>query len=47
MAKEKIFCHTCDGIGWISEKRYLDGKTIDVVCPECDGKRYVEVDLRP
>jgi DnaJ-class molecular chaperone len=37
----KIFCHSCRGRGHISESSYPDGKAVQVVCPECDGKKYV------
>jgi DnaJ-class molecular chaperone len=42
----KIFCHTCDGLGWITEKSYPSGKAVDVVCPECFGKKYVRAEPR-
>ena len=48
--KVKIFCHSCNGLGYIYEKKYHENKTptqslsIKVLCPECDGDKYVEVE---
>lgn len=41
MTSVKIFCHCCDGEGTVEEKSYPERKTIVVLCPECDGKKYV------
>jgi DnaJ-class molecular chaperone len=37
----KIFCHSCGGKGTVKEKKYPDGEEIDVVCPECNGDKWV------
>lgn len=39
--KIEICCHTCEGVGYVMEKRYLTKKPVKVVCPECNGDRYV------
>jgi len=39
--KVKIFCHCCDGKGTITEKEYPSGKEIEVLCPECNGEKWV------
>jgi DnaJ-class molecular chaperone len=39
--KVKVFCHTCDGAGIIKETAYPSGEIIEVVCPECNGKKWV------
>jgi DnaJ-class molecular chaperone len=38
----KIFCHSCEGKGYVTEKAYPSGKTVQVVCPECNGEGYVD-----
>lgn len=39
-----VFCHTCEGTGAIEDKSYPDGKIIMVLCPECRGNKYVNVE---
>ena len=44
MVKNKkiaIKCHTCDDSGYIRDESYQTGKLVKVVCPECDGKKFV------
>ena len=41
----KIYCNSCRGLGTIPEMSYPDGHIIDTVCPECDGKKYVESEV--
>lgn len=44
MVKVKVFCHCCEGEGVITEKEYPSGKSIKVVCPECNGDKWVFVE---
>jgi DnaJ-class molecular chaperone len=39
--KVKIFCHACEGKKTVEEKRYPNGETIKVICPECNGEGWV------
>jgi DnaJ-class molecular chaperone len=41
----KIVCHTCDGTGVITEREYPTFKHVVVVCPECNGKGWVNAEL--
>lgn len=37
----KIYCHSCKGQGYILENRFPDTKPVRVVCPECNGEKFV------
>ena len=37
----KIYCHSCEGKGTLTEKEYPSGRDIEVQCPECNGKKWV------
>jgi DnaJ-class molecular chaperone len=43
--KVQIVCHTCDGIGVITEKEYPTFKYVNVVCPECNGEGWIYAEL--
>lgn len=38
-----VFCHTCDGAGYVWEKEFPDGLGVKAVCPECRGAGYIFV----
>ena len=38
---EKIECHTCDGMGYVTEKKFATKNIIKCVCPECKGRKWV------
>jgi len=35
-------CPVCEGTGKVSEER-ADGKSVEIVCPRCDGSGFVDV----
>ena len=37
----KVFCHMCDGDGYVEEATYPSRKVIRVTCPECNGRKWV------
>jgi len=39
--KVKICCHSCGGKGKVVEKEYPSRKEIMVLCPECNGEKWV------
>ena len=45
MEKIKIVCHACDGKGRIEEKTYPKRESVMVVCPECNGDKFVIAEI--
>lgn len=45
MTRVKICCHSCKGTGRVTEKSYPSGDRIEVLCPECDGEKWVYADV--
>lgn len=41
VARIKIYCHTCEGKGTITEEKYPSKEEIEVPCPECNGEKWV------
>jgi len=39
--KVKIFCHSCEGDGYVIEHEYLTNDEVRVKCPECDGAGWI------
>ena len=39
--KVRIYCHCCHGKGTIEEEAYPSRKKIQVICPECNGTKWV------
>jgi len=37
----KIYCHTCKGKGTVTETLYPSGEEVEVICPECNGQKWV------
>jgi DnaJ-class molecular chaperone len=37
----QIYCHACDGTGYLLAKKWPEHTVIREVCPECDGKKHV------
>ena len=45
MTRVKIYCHTCKGLGKVPEKKYPSGEKVMVICPECNGEKWVYADV--
>lgn len=46
MEKVKVFCPRCEGKRKILMKKYPEGKGMAwVVCPDCKGEGWIEVEL--
>jgi len=43
--KIKIYCHSCDGKGFVEEKEYPNAKIVKVVCPECNGQKFIHDEI--
>lgn len=39
--KVKVFCHSCNGNGYVEDKAYPSAEVIKILCPECEGQKYV------
>lgn len=45
MTRIKIFCHSCEGKGYVEEHLYPSGAVVKTVCPECNGEKFVHDEL--
>lgn len=43
----QVVCHTCDGEGYVWETAYKTRKQFKAVCPECNGDKFVTVEVHP
>jgi len=41
----KIVCHCCDGVGRVEETTYPKREKVMVLCPECNGKKWVWTEI--
>jgi DnaJ-class molecular chaperone len=46
IGRVKIYCHSCEGTGKVTEKAYPSRDEIMVLCPECGGDKWVYANVK-
>lgn len=41
----EIICHSCKGLGYVTEYKHPKGEEVKTVCPECNGEGFVHDEL--